>query len=231
MISIIVFCFTVSAQTTNNDCQKIIIKAPNYVYTETKFEVHASYEKVDSADTTLFNWTIINRDEVTKVKETNHFEITSKDIEYGKTGKIIVLAESLNKKCNDIAIVRIPFFRHVGSPVVFHQYGEIRWENEKPILDYVASEINLKKDSELLIFVSYDNKLQNKGVKTYLSKILKHLTFRGLRKDQVSFLTKYSKSKETKFQLFPKELNASDVYSDYLIIKGEDLEKLAKMFK
>ncbi len=231
LIVILSFIFIVSAQTNENNCQKIIIKAPDYVYTETTFQVFATFETDTDSNSTEFDWTIVNEDEVTKIKQKKFVEITSKDIEYGETGNIIVLVEISNKNCNDVAIAKIPFFQPVGSPHIIDIYGELKWNDEKIRLDNAVIETDRHKDAELLIFIGYDDKLEKNGVKNYLSKILEHLTSRGLRKNQVSFLTEYSKNKQTKLQLLPKELDAADFYKEYLIIKGEDLEKLAKMFK
>ncbi len=230
-ILVLIFSFTIFSQTNETDCQKIIIKSPDYVYTKTTFEVSATYKKTTSSKTSRFNWTIINQDKVTKISQKQLIEITSGDIKYGETNTIIVLVESLNEKCRDIEIVKIPFFQRVGSPLIIDVYGNLKWKDEKIRLDAAIIEITNPNNAELLIFVGYDDELLKKGVKKYLVKILNHLNSRGLSKDRVTFLTEYAKTKQTKLQPLPPELDARDFFTEYLIIKGEDLEKVAKMFK
>lgn len=232
IILILTFCFTVSAQTNENDCQSIIIKAPDYVYTETRFEVSATFENEIASDTSRFNWIIFNEGEVTRVKNKKFVDITSKDSEKG--GTIIVIAESLDKKCETTSIAKINFFRRAGSPVIIAEFGILDWNEEKVRLDLAIFETTRYKDVELAIFVSYDNSLRKNGVRNYLSKILNHLSSRGLPKNRVTFFLEYSKDKKTELQLLPQELKIASIYKiyeEYLIIRGEDLEKIDKLFK
>ncbi len=231
IILILTFCFTVFAQTDETSCQKIIVEHPGIVYTKTTFEVSASYEKTNSPETSLFNWIIINKDKVTKIKQKKVIKITSKDSE--EVGTITVLAEPINKECNNTALIKIHFLRPIGSPLIFDDYEKIDWKDEKLRLDNAYLQIIEMPDQELLIIVDYDSELE-KNLKNYLFRIAEYLSNRKLQKNRIKFLIAPSEQSRTKLQPFPLNPRNYDVesfYENYLIIKGEDLEKLAKMFK
>lgn len=230
ILLILTICLGVIAQTDEDECQNITIKAPSFVQPNNTFNVSATFEKNELSDY-KYDWIIINEGEVTKIKKQKSIKVSSKDLR--EIGRIIILAESSNKPCENTVMAEIIVIPPIGSPLIFDIYEELDWKEEKIRLDSVAIQMLEMEDQELLISVDYDIKLE-KRLKNYLFKILNHLSTRKLKNDRITFLVASSEKRETKLQPFPqnpKNFNIEDFFGEYLIIKGEDLEKLDKLFK
>ncbi|MGI8849540.1 MAG: hypothetical protein ACR2HT_05170, partial [Pyrinomonadaceae bacterium] len=98
-ILILAFCFAFFAQTSENLCPKINIKAFETVQPDESFKVFASFEKENQPSTSKFNWVIIEESEVfnkvSKINDKGIIDVDSKNLKDG--GMIIVLAEALDK--------------------------------------------------------------------------------------------------------------------------------------
>ncbi len=144
---------------------------------------------------------------------------------------IIVLAEALDKKCQDMAIAKVFVIPNVGSPLIIDEYSELNWNDEKARLDNVAIQMQNFKDMKLFAFFNFDNKISQAKRKNYLIKVLNHLSaLRGLKKNRITFLISESDAKRVWFQPFPKDFNSA-FCDNCFVIKGEDFERIDNLFQ
>ena len=224
------FSLSVFAQTEENTCPKIMIKAPEYIEAGNAVKVFASFEREKQPSSSKFNWLIIKDDNLTKITESGIIEVSSKDIKNG--GIIILVADSLDKTCQSTSTARIFVISKVGSPLIIDEYEEMKWNDEKVRIDSILIMMQKFNEAELFIFLNFGKKKLQNERKIYLAKLLNYLSeVRGLERNRITFLISESVRKTTKYQLVPKDF--SDIYlgyEDYLIIKGENFDQLNNFF-
>jgi hypothetical protein len=224
-------CFTAFGQSDENICPKIKIKVPEYIYKGDGTVVSANFENEKQPSTSKFNWTIIKEDKLTRIAERGIIEISSEDMK--NDGMIILLADSLNKACQNTRVARIPVIERVGSPRIFDAYSKLDWNEEQARLNNVLYSMKDNKTDELLVFLNFEKTASQIERKTYLTKILNYLSGTDrLEKNRITFLISEAESRWVKFQSVPQ--NAIDVFFDWnnsLLIKGEDFDKLNNLFQ
>lgn len=229
MILIWIFCLADFAQADINSCQKIIINAPENVQPEGVFKVSASFEKETQPSISKFNWTIILGGNVSKISDRGIIEINSKELK--DSDSIIILAESLDGKCQDASMAKVFVVPACILPLTIDQYSKPNWNDERARLDNVAYQMEQFKDMALFVFFEFTSKMPAREKRSRLNKLLTYLTeTRGLKKDKIVFLISESDLETVKFQPLPKDYDVT-VFNDYLSIGGEDFDKLNNLFQ
>ena len=230
LIPIFIFCRSVCAQTDENTCRKIIITAPASVQAETEFNVSAHFEKETASSRAQFDWTIIKSAEVTKNYAAGMIKINSQGIKNAGR-QITVLADSTDARCqNTAAAVEIFVEPPCGLPMMIDEYGKMNWRDESARLENAAIQMQQISDQKLYISYSFDKTLRPR-VKNHLIKVLNYLSEKGkLKKNRVVFLLNEADAEETKLQPLPESFESSACH-DCILIKGENLEKLAEIFQ
>lgn len=227
----LIFCFLVFAQTDENSCPQIKIKAPEAVYENDEiFKVSASFENQDDQLDSKFNWIIVKDDEAIIKNDERIIEVSTKNAR--RTFLISILAQPIDGRCQNPAMVKVIVIPRIGSPLILDIYEELEWKDERQRLGAIAIEMKERKDSELLVYLDFDKSSSPTKRKNYLTKVLNQLSaVRGLEKNRITFLISESERKRTKFQPVPTEvLDRYAICDDCLVIKAEDFEKLEKLF-
>lgn len=231
-ITILVFAFCFAAFAQASECPKINISAPETVEADEDFRVSAGFENEKQPSTSQFNWTIVKGAEVYKISERKIIKIERTNWIKGG-GTIILLAESLDKKCPDPAMQRVTVLPRVGDPVKLDEYGDLNWNDERARLENLVYQLKTSMDAALFMFISFDKKTSQAQRKNYLMKVLNELTVvRKLERSSITFLISESGSKRIYFQFVPKE--SSHIYygcDDCLVIRAEDFEMLENLFR
>lgn len=232
-ILILAFCLVAFAQASENPCPKINIKAPKTVQPDESFKVFASFEKENQPSTSKFNWVIIEESEVfnkvSKINDKGIIDVDSKNLKDG--GMIIVLAEALDKKCQDVAIVKVFVIPNVGSPLIIDEYSELNWNDERVRIDNIVIEMQNRKDAMVWAFFDFNKRISQVERKSHLIKVLNHLSTRGLEKNRIVFLISEADEERIKYQLVPKKFSQLYFCDDCLVIKAEDFDRLEKLFQ
>lgn len=234
LVFILTFVFRASAQITEGTCGKLIIDAPLNVSPGETFTVSAKYEKNKNSDKSKFNWIIINQNKLTEKDNSETVEITSKGIDskLKETPTIIIIVKSANKNCQDSKVIaRVYVVDACILPFTIDEYSNIKWNDERARLDNVILHMQNFEDLNLFIFLDFDKKIPPIRKRNRLKKILNYLSVtRNFKKDRIVFLISDSESESARFQPLPKDL-LNTFFSDYFSIKGEDFDKLEKLFQ
>jgi len=228
-ILIFAFCFTDLAQTGENLCPKINIKAPENVYPDESFKVFAYFEKESQPSTSKFNWVIVKDNEVVKKNDAGIIEIDS--IGFEDFGTIIILAEPTDERCQNTAVAKVFVAINIGSPYIIDEYSKPSWNDEKLRLDNVAAVMQDSKDAEVFAFFYFDKRISHAERKNRLTKITNRLSIRGIEKSRITFLISEADTERIWYQLVPKKFSEQYFCDNCLIIKAEDFEKLENLFK
>lgn len=234
IILILIPCLTAIAQTNENTCQKIKIRAPEMVQPDEIFSVSASFENEKQPSTSKFNWTIIKKTEITKENNKGIVEIVSPNLRettLKDNEPIIVLAENLDGNCQNAEAVKIFVSPTCILPYTIDMYTRLIWSEEKARLNNVIQQMQGLKDSELAVFVKFEKKSSHIERKNYLMKVFNYLSkVRQLDKSGITFLISESENRFIKFQSLSKDFTP-DFCDNCLLIRGEDLEKIESLFQ
>ncbi len=151
-ILILAFCFTAFAQSDENVCPKIKIKAAEFIWEGDPTGASASFEKEKQPSTSKFNWTVIKENKLTRIVERGIIEIDSQDMKEGE--RLVLLADSLDKTCQNTAVAIIPVIKRVGSPLIFDEYSELGWNEEQARLTNILFSMQDNKKDELFVFLN-----------------------------------------------------------------------------
>lgn len=226
---LLAFCFISFAQEDNAICPEIKINAPESIFElRGKFRASASFENDKNPSESKFNWIVIKNNDLLRKYNEGSIEIETdvKREEY----KITILAENLNSNCQNPATASVIVVPNIGSPYIIDTYSELSWNDERARLDNIVSTMQRYEDSELFAWISFDKKTFNSKAKPKLLKILNHLSMRGLKNNRVTFMISEADLNTFRFQPVPQELVTSYYFDEYIIIRGEDLEKLSVLF-
>lgn len=227
-ILIFVLCSTLFSQTSENLCPKINIKAPETVYPDESFKVFASFEKGSQPLTSKFNWIVVKDNEIVKKNDLGIIGIDSTGLK--EFGMIVILAESTDERCQNMAVAKVYVAGNVGSPYIIDEYSSPIWNEEKGRLDNVVSVLQDSKDAEVFAFFEFDRRTSQTERKKRLTKITNHLSARGLEKSRITFLISESDAERIWYQLIPKKFSEQYFCDSCLVVKAEDFEKLESLF-
>ena len=230
-ITTIIFIFSLPAfaQTDTIFCPKIEIIAPKFVNErEETFKVAASLSSEKIPFDTSLSWIIIKDDEVSQKFNSSIIEVKTSGAK--KHNRITIVAKSLEAKCRSITFANVIIIPNIGSPLFLDDYSKLNWNQEKVRLDAIAAEMLKHKDFELFVWIDFDRKSFNPRSKTRLSKILNQLSIRGLRKNRVTFMVSESEANRFKYQPVPNEFLDFYYFDEYIMIRGENLGKLSRLF-
>ncbi len=151
-------------------------------------------------------------------------------------------SENLHPKINIKSKIRASFEKELqlskfdfkpDTPFIIDEYSELKWNDERARLDNVIATMHDIKDSELFAFISFNKRTSQSKRKTYLKKMLNHLTVtRSFEKNRLTFMISQSDEKRVYFQPVPKYVTSIyDSCEDCLVIKAEDFDKLTELFR
>jgi hypothetical protein len=227
--TILAFCLTAFAQTKDISCPQIKIKAPEFINDrEEKFKVSASFESEKTLSESKFNWIVIKDDRLEKKSDEGIFEIETNNT--NKHNRITIIAENPDTRCKNPAVANVLLIPNIGSPWILDEYTKLNWNDERARLEMISLEMKKREDSELFIWVDFDKSSFNPKSKIKLSKILNYLSSRGLQKKRVTFMISEADSIRYKYQPIPNEFLNSYYPDEYILIRGEDLEKVSNLF-
>jgi hypothetical protein len=230
-VAILIFasCFAAFAQINKNSCPKIQINAPETVQAGTTFKVSASFEDEPQPSISKFNWLIINENEVSRLNERGIIEVDSKNLREFVT--IIILAESLNEKCQIPVMASVASVPNTGSPYIIDEYSELNWNEERARLDNAAFQMQKYKDMKLLLYIYFDKKNSQVQRKNYLVKLLNHLSeTKKLEKHRLVFLISETDSKWVRLQPVPQGF-LNYYCDDCIAFNAIDFDKFEKLFQ
>lgn len=217
------------AQTENDSCPKIKINAPEAVWEKDEnFKVSASFENEKSPSESKFNWIFINDTELIRKFDEKIVEIKTDNTRI--TNRITIVAGNPDERCRELAMTKVIVIPNIGSPLYFDEYSKLDWNDERARLDSIVIEMEKYKDSELFVWVKFDKNTYNSNPGMKLLKILNHLSMRGFKKNRVTFMISEASENQFKYQPVPQELLSSYDLDEYIRIRGEDLEKITKIF-
>lgn len=229
-ILIFAFCCVVSAQSDSNSCPKIKISAPDYVEErDGAFKVSASFDNEPGISSSKFDWIIVKDEEILRKYNEKIIEIDTNNI--GRQNRVTILAESLDKNCQNPAMVKVIVLPNIGSPLILDEYTNLNWNDERPRLDYIAYEMQTREDSELFAWIYFSINTSGIQRQNRLVKLLNHLSAKGLKKDRITFLITEEDKERFCYQPIPNELSNTYFCDDCIVIRGEDLEKLVNIFQ
>lgn len=228
-------CFAISAQGSEQACQKLEIEAPELVSGSEQFQVKLNVEKSKQYENAQIRWKTIKNGKAVETTAANMIDVYAHDVEGGDS--IIVLAETVDEKCRSFAAARILVQVGCRLPIMFDEYGKLDWSDEKARLHNVAVQFEKNiapkdlRHFKLVVFLQFNKNVAKNTIKSRVVKILNYLSdVRLINKKRIAFVISEFDSESVSYQFLPPDYPYT-VFENALTINGDDFAKLESLFQ